>query len=241
MLEAPVNPEHVINFNDHTNEQVSIIVVHSKNNTDYLSMCLQSIYVTSHLNNYEVIVVDNGSGQETQEYLSLCEKEGVKVVRNDRNLYWSAAANRGVQVADKGSKYYVFMHHDVVILNHGWIDILINGTETSKSGLIGSHIAPFYVNNIKADYVSECLMLMSKECFKDCGPWPEDLPAVGHSFIMTAKAQSKGYNPNGVKLDGAVICHHFKTFNFERNEYAELLNNAKPVLHKLMREVQLAF
>jgi GT2 family glycosyltransferase len=239
MLE-PVNPVHIVDFHDHSNEQVSIIVVHCKNNTDYLSMCLQSIYTTSHLNNYEVIVVDNGSGQETQEYLSMCEKEGVKVVRNDKNLYWSAAANRGVQVADKGSKYYIFMHHDVVILNHGWIDVMVNAAESSNSGFVGSHVTPFYINTTKADYIGDWCLLMNKECFKDCGPWPEELPAVGNGFLLSTRAQIRGYKPQAVQVDKSTICHHYRTFNFEPSEYSMLCENAKPALHKLMREMQLS-
>jgi glycosyltransferase involved in cell wall biosynthesis len=58
---------------DGSDEQVSIIVVH-KDTPEYLNICLQSIAVTSVNNNYEVIVVDNGSGDETQAYLDSIEQ-----------------------------------------------------------------------------------------------------------------------------------------------------------------------
>src|SRR5882724_6573738 len=83
-----------IPLNDGSDEQVSVIVVH-RDRPEYLNICVQSIHVMSHLQNYEVIVVDNDSGQETQDYLDVLAAEGIKVVRNKKNLYWSEAANQG--------------------------------------------------------------------------------------------------------------------------------------------------
>src|SRR5271154_2319073 len=91
-----------------TDEQVSIIVVH-KDRPEYLNICLQSIAVTSLNNNYEIIVVDNASGQDSQDFLNEIEGE-VKVIRNDKNEWWSKACNQGAKAADKNSKYLIFMH-----------------------------------------------------------------------------------------------------------------------------------
>src|SRR3954471_11505742 len=104
-------PEFTINLHDGSEEQVSIIVVH-KDRPEYLNICLQSIAVTSFNNNYEIIVVDNGSGRESQDFLDDIKDE-VKVVRNEKNLYWGPAASKGVAAADRNSKYIVFLHCDV--------------------------------------------------------------------------------------------------------------------------------
>jgi GT2 family glycosyltransferase len=96
-------------------DSISIVIV-NKDKPEYLNICLQSIAVNSSNNNYEIIVVDNASGPETQTFLDDLEKD-VKVVRNDKNLYFSAAANLGFRHANKNSKYVIFMHYDVVILN----------------------------------------------------------------------------------------------------------------------------
>ena len=89
MLESAHNPlegdrpEMSIKLHQNTDDHVSIIVVH-KDRPEYLNICLQSIAVTSFNNNYEIIVVDNGSGKESQEFLKDIEGE-VKVVRNEKN------------------------------------------------------------------------------------------------------------------------------------------------------------
>ena len=81
-------------------------------------------------------MVDNGSGKESQDFLDDIQGE-VKVVRNEKNMYWSAACNKGVQAADKNSKYYIFLHCDVVVLNPAWMDLLINVSEAQHSGFVG--------------------------------------------------------------------------------------------------------
>ena len=233
-LETPERPELTIDLHDGSNEQVSIIVVHH-DRPEYLNICLQSIHVMSNLNNYEVIVVDNNSGQETQEYLDVDEQEGIKVVRNNENLFWSAAANRGVAVADKNSKYFIFLHCDTVIINQAWLDLLINVSEAKDAGLVGTQLQSYYIQKQKVDFIQEWCLLVTRECWEDCGPWPEELPLVGHAFIFTLVAQRKGYKPQAMTNP---IVHHYRSFSFDPNEYEKMSEQAMTIVPKLMQEAQ---
>jgi GT2 family glycosyltransferase len=165
-----------LNINLHTgnDEQISIIVVH-KDRPEYLNICLQSIAVTSFNSNYEIIVVDNNSGADSQDFLNEIEGE-VKVIRNDKNLYWSAACNKGVEQADKNSKYIIFMHCDVVITNPAWLDLLINVCEGHQAGLVGVELQSYFMQQKKIEFIREWLMLVTRECWDECGPWNEKLP-----------------------------------------------------------------
>ena len=139
-------------------------------------MCLQSITATSSNNNYELIVVDNNSGEESQAFLNAIEEDGVKVIRNSKNLYWSAAANKGAEAASRLSKYIVFLHHDVVVLNSAWLDLLTNVSESHQSGMVGLELGQYFMQNQKVDFVQEWCVLFSKQAWRDIGPWPETLP-----------------------------------------------------------------
>jgi len=235
-LEGP-RPELDIPLHDGSEEQVSIIVVH-RNNPEYLNICLQSLHIMSNMNNYEVIVVDNNSDQESQDYLDELEAEGVKVVRNDENLWWSGGCNRGVQAADPNSKYYVFLHQDVVVLNTGWLDLLINVSVSQGSGLVGIEMGSYSVEDSRVDFIQEWCCLMTKECWDDCGPWPEELPIVGHSFILSMKTQIKGYKPQCMKNP---VLHHYKAFSMDPTVYESMSEDAMVIIPKLMREVQGGF
>src|SRR3954462_4312097 len=101
----------VLPLHDGSDEQISIIVVH-RDRPEFLNICLQSIAVTSINNNYEIIVVDNGSvNQDAIDYLDdLKQEHDIKVIRNVQNNWWAAAANQGAKVASKHSRYLLFMH-----------------------------------------------------------------------------------------------------------------------------------
>jgi GT2 family glycosyltransferase len=226
-------PEIVLNLHDGSDEQVSIVVVH-KDRPEYLNICLQSIATCSYNNNYELIVVDNASGKDSQDYLDDI-KDDVKLIRNPNNLYFSAAANKGAQAADRGSKYIIFMHCDVVVLNPAWLDLMINVSESTGSGFVGLEQMTYYMANQRVDFIQEWCMLMTKECYKDIGPWPEELPQIGHSFIMTVKANQKGYKPQVMKTS---VCHHYKAFSLDINEYERMTEKAMTTIPKLIQSVQ---
>lgn len=227
-------PEITLSLKDDANEeQVSIIIVH-KDRPEYLNICLQSIAVNSINNNYEIIVVDNDSGQDSQDFLDEIKGE-VTVVRNKENLYWSAAANKGVEAASKNSKYFIFMHCDVVILNPAWIDLLINVSESSDAGLVGLELQSYFMQNQKIDFVQEWCMLLTRKCWGDIGPWDERLPQVGAPFILTVKAQNKNYKPQIMRNS---IAHHYKIFALDINEYERIVEQAMVVIPQSLREAQ---
>lgn len=226
-------PELNIQLHQNSEEHVSIIIVH-KDRPEYLNICLQSIAVTSFNNNYEIIVVDNNSGKESQDFLKDIEGE-VKVVRNDKNLYWSAACNKGVQAADKNSKYFIFLHCDVVVLNPAWMDLLINVSEAQQSGFVGVDTQSYMLGNQKIDFLQDHIILTTKEAWNDIGPWPESLPMVGGSFILTSKAQLKGHKPQIMKNQ---IVHHYRIFSLDINEFERMTEQAMVEIPKLMSDVQ---
>jgi GT2 family glycosyltransferase len=226
-------PELNLNLQSNSEEQVSIIIVH-KDRPEYLNICLQSIAVTSINNNYEIIVSDNNSGQDSQDFLDDIKDE-VTVVRNKENLYWSAAANKGAEKANKNSKYLIFLHCDVVILNPAWIDLLINVSESSNSGLVGLELQSYYLQNQKVDFIQEWCYLVTRECWEQAGPFEERLPQVGAPFIFTVEAQTKGFKPQVMKN---IIAHHYRIFSLDINEYEKIIEKAMVSLPQIMREKQ---
>lgn len=226
-------PELSINLHDGSEEQVSIIVVH-KDRPEYLNICLQSIAVASYNNNYEIIVVDNASGVDSQEYLDEIEKE-VKVIRCKENLYWGPAANKGAEAADKRSKYLVFMHCDVVVLNPAWLDLFINVSEAHNSGLVGVEMQSYYLQQQKVDFIQEWCMMVTRECWEDVGPFSPELPQIGTSFLFTMKAQQASYRPQVMRNP---VCHHYRIFSLDINTFERETERTMSTLPKLLRQIQ---
>lgn len=226
-------PDLVFNLEDCVGEAVSIIIVH-KDRPAYLNLCLQSIAVNSRNNSYEIIVVDNASGPETQSFLDEIQEQ-VKVVRNPKNLFWSEAANLGVQASDPRSKYLIFMHSDVVILNPSWIDLFVNVSEANQAGMVGLQMGSYQMGSQKVDFIQEWCMLMSRSGYNKIGPWPNALPLIGHAFIMTIKAQISGLRPQVMQNSFA---HHYSIFGVDVNDYEELTEKAYKLLPKVYQQVQ---
>lgn len=226
-------PEFTINLHDGSEEQVTIVVVH-KDRPEYLNLCLQSIAVTSFANNYEIVVVDNGSGEESQAFLDDIEDE-VKLIRNKKNEYWAAAANKGADAADKSSKYIIFLHCDVIITNSAWIDLLINVSESQGAGFVGVDFASYMMGNQKIEFLQEYCCLFTKECWDDVGPWEEKLPQVGTSFVMTMKTQNAGHKPQVMRNP---ICHHYRIFALSINEWERFTEEAMATLPKLITDIR---
>lgn len=222
-----------VSLTDHSNEQISIVIVH-RNRPEYLNLCLQSICVTSFNSNYEIIVVDNGSDDESKAFLDDIDGQ-VKVIKNDKNLYWSAACNKGAKAADKNSKYIIFMHCDIVITNPAWLDLLLNVAESSVSGFIGLSTQTYTVGGQDVAFLSDYLIMMSKECYDDLGGWPEELPQIGPSFVLTLKANARGFKP---QIMQTPILHHYKIFSLSISDYERLQEEAVAVLPKLVSQAQ---
>jgi len=237
-------PDLTLKMNNETDEKVSIIVVHN-DKPAHLNICLQSISVTSLNNNYDIVIVDNGSKtQDARDFLdSISQQEDCVVIRNKENVGWSKAANQGARAANPESKYLVFLHHDVVILNPAWLDMLINVSESQDSGLVGVSMSAYSMDDvsgkkIKIDFIEEWCMLTTRECWTDCGPFNEKLEQVGAPFMYTLAAQMNNYKPQVIRNP---LVHHYGVFAMDVNDLERHNEKAMSLIPTLMRDQQNRF
>lgn len=117
--------------------RVSIIIV-SYRNLDYLKLCLEGIWAKTDWPNYEVIVVDNGSGADVVAYLEACQhtQPRLRVIYNAGNTGFAFANNQGLVLA-QASDYVVLLNNDTVV-TAGWLSGLIRHLAGDPSlGMVG--------------------------------------------------------------------------------------------------------
>lgn len=102
---------------------VSIVML-SWNAPQFTKMALESIRAHTS-GEYEVIIVDNGSGAETVEWLRTLE-EPVRVIYNAKNRGFAGGNNQALAAAR--GEYVVLLNNDVIVTD-GWLDGLLGAFE----------------------------------------------------------------------------------------------------------------
>lgn len=119
-----------------TNTTDIIIVV--RNALPFLKRCLHSIQENT-TENYNVIIVDNNSNDETKQYLKTLNH---KVIFNSKNQGFGYANNQGLEIST--SKYVCFLNSDTIVPKN-WLETFIhslrhNGAIGPVSNFVSSEI-----------------------------------------------------------------------------------------------------
>ena len=119
-----------------TPPQLSIVIV-SWNVREPLLRCLQALPAAVEELSYEVIVVDNASEDGTVAAVQSFFPE-VKVKVNQRNLFYAAAANQGLALAN--GSYILLMNPDMLPHPHSIARLLRYAEAHPRAGLLGPRI-----------------------------------------------------------------------------------------------------
>jgi GT2 family glycosyltransferase len=128
--------------------KVSIVVI-SFNNVGMPRGCIESIFRNTVWPNFEVIVVDNASTDETRAWLRFVARErgDVRVVLNAENRGFAAANNQGLAVAT--GEFLVLLNNDTIV-PRGWLEPLLAQLRQPDVGLVGP-VTNFVGNEAKVD------------------------------------------------------------------------------------------
>lgn len=116
--------------------KVSVIVV-TYNNIEYTRRCLESLELFSDWQNLELIVVDNASGDGTQDMLEKWAASGSarQVILNSDNRGFAAANNQGLAAAT--GEYLILLNNDTYV-TRGWVRGLVTHLRRNPGvGLVG--------------------------------------------------------------------------------------------------------
>jgi GT2 family glycosyltransferase len=115
--------------------RVSIVVI-TRDNLVFSKLCLESVLANTDYPDYELIVVDNGSGEELLSYLGqLIDRfPFIRVVRNETNRGFAAANNQGLALAT-GDRF-VLLNNDTIV-PHGWLTPLVRHLDDPRVGAVG--------------------------------------------------------------------------------------------------------
>jgi N-acetylglucosaminyl-diphospho-decaprenol L-rhamnosyltransferase len=100
---------------------LSVVIV-NYNGADFIKDCLDSIFSSAVNFQYEVIIVDNGSTDDSLLALAPYESR-ITSIRSDTNLGFSGGNNKGIE---RASGTYVFLLNNDTILNKSTLQDLVS-------------------------------------------------------------------------------------------------------------------
>ena len=118
------------------NPALSIVLV-CWNNKTYLDPCLKSLYESGLKNTFDVVVVDNGSTDGSQQMLA--EKyPDVMIIQNTGNVGLGKASNQGIEATT--GRYILLLNNDTIV-NGSSFDAMVDFLDQNpKVGAVGGKL-----------------------------------------------------------------------------------------------------
>lgn len=196
------------------------IIIPTKDKTDILDTCLQSIYQKTTYPNYEIIIVDNNSSfQETFTYFntftSTHPNTRIHTVKGPFNF--SYINNEAVKVS-KG-EYLLFLNNDTSIITPNWIEEMVTYAKMKDNGAVG--VMLYYPDDAiqHAGVIAGKGGAFAHRYYKkdnNITPYdytlrvPEDISCVTAACMMVSKkkfAEVKGFNESlEVQFNDCDVC-----------------------------------
>lgn len=121
------------------------IIIPNKNHYADLKKCIDSIFNLTAYNNYEIVIVDNGSNEKElfNYYDKLKKYKNIKICSFDIEFNYSKLNNYAADKAD--GDYYIFLNNDVEIITPEWIEEMLMYVQREDVGAAGAML--YYPND----------------------------------------------------------------------------------------------
>lgn len=116
-----------------TENTLSIIIVNWKT-TEFLNRCINSIYINTKKINFEIIVIDNESNNDTDDILKYHPE--IILIKNPENLGYAKGCNQGIKEA-KGM-FVLLLNPDTIIHDSAFDNLIKFAEKQENVAIIGS-------------------------------------------------------------------------------------------------------
>ncbi|MFE5324104.1 glycosyltransferase [Paenibacillus sp. NPDC056579] len=221
------------------------IIIATYNKMEYTQQCIQSIREYTEYGNYEIIVVDNHSTDETVNWLR--QQNDIRLIVNDENLGFPKACNQGIEIAN--GENILLLNNDTIV-THNWLDNLLSCLYSCDDiGAVGSvtnHCS--YYQAIPVSYQTIEEMHQFALDYNQSNPllWEERLKLIGYCLLIKKSVVDKiglldeQFTPGNYEDDDyslqirkagykLILCkdtfiHHFGSASFRENKaYNDLM------------------
>ncbi len=199
--------------------KLSVITL-TLNKLEYTKNFIESL--KKYTNDFELIIVDNGSTDGTVEYIK--SMPDIKLIQNAENNGFSKGNNQGIEIAQ--GEYIGFLNNDI-LLYPNWFEACKKVFENENAGFVSPrHINPHYDNTNPKKYIKyfqgfhydkpyeksfdECVfscVITKREVLDKIGVFDENFfPAFFEDNDLKYRAIEAGY---GIYVTNEAGFYHF--------------------------------
>ncbi|MDD3285403.1 MAG: glycosyltransferase family 2 protein [Patescibacteria group bacterium] len=199
----------------------SIIIINYKTK-ELTAECIQSLFKQIKTIKFEIIVIDNASGDGSVKFLQEKFGDTIKLITNENNLGFAGANNQGAALA-KGD-IFLFLNSDTIIEKnffHDYSDILkqnkqigiisprlLTASGENQKSAFGrfpnifrlitqkTKIDPILDENKKyniVDWVSGCALIIRRDLFEQIKGWDEKFFLYYEDVDLCKRVKNCGY------------------------------------------------
>jgi glycosyltransferase involved in cell wall biosynthesis len=130
-----------IDYKLNGNPKISIIIP-TKNNASVLETCLKSVFEMSSYSNFEVILIDNNSDEdslfELLDKYKQQEPERFKVLTLSYAFNYAQLMNDGAKAST--GEYILLLNNDTEVLNPDWLEKMLSHSQRKEIGAVGAKL-----------------------------------------------------------------------------------------------------
>lgn len=140
VLPAPEGPSlNRVRFACPSPQPLVSIIIPTRDRADLLGMCLDSLIERTSYQNYEVIIVDNGSTEQaTADLFARLPKDRFRILRDESPFSFSALNNHAAREA-RGT-LLCLMNNDIEILTPDWLEEMVSFASQPEIGCVGARL-----------------------------------------------------------------------------------------------------
>ena len=170
------------------------IVILSYNALPYTKECIESIRSTCPQSAYEIIVVDNASGDGSVQWLK--EQQDIILQCNEENAGFPAGCNQGIRLAQKDSDIFL-LNNDAVLTPNAlfWLRMgLYENNNIGAAGSVSNYVSNFQMVQWNCRTKEEFLSAAARNNLPMPRPYERRVYLVGFAMLIRRTAlEETGY------------------------------------------------
>jgi len=211
MKEKVINSEKFRNMETDSNS--ASVIVSTFNRVAYLKKCIAAL-LKLNFENFEIIIVNDGSIDGTREYLNKLHDKKIKVIHHKKNLGLGQARNSGIRL----SKYEIIAFtDDDCVVDKDWLKEILKSFNNKNIGLVigqtfyikknyRGYFPERLVQNIGAKWPMGCNVAYRKKVFDQIGYFDNSFfKYTNEDSEMAIRTIVNGFSFN--RSLGAIVYH----------------------------------